>query len=78
MPKFNEEQIKELETIFGLVRVENTLPIKDGRTTKSMMVWWHNYMGPKHIKAEEHWDNIEGFPMFYSIKEPNIRVEYLD
>ena len=42
MSHFNEEQLKELECIFGLTRVVtiNTLPVRDGIVTKEDIVWW--------------------------------------
>jgi hypothetical protein len=65
MNYFSEEEIKELETIFGLKRkiVDERLPVRDGYVTKNLMVWWRNIDGPQLVLAGSHWGNIESFPV---------------
>lgn len=71
MPHFTEEQLQELETLYGLQR-KDTLPIKDGYVSKTSKVWWRGANGPEHVKAEEHWDNIQKYPQLYSFIRPKI------
>ena len=40
MTHFTDEQLQELATIFGLKKVEDLLPVRDGFVTKETMVWW--------------------------------------
>ena len=77
MAKFTEAQLKELETVFNLTRTES-LPIKDGRVTKSQMVWWRSDVGPEHVAAACHWENIQGYPHLYSFARPSYTVQYTD
>ncbi|MNK29184.1 hypothetical protein D3C87_475750 [compost metagenome] len=81
MAHFNEEQLRELETVFGLVRAKDTLPIKDGVIARGDKVWWRGECGPEHLTADDtsgNWDNIKAYPDIYSHKRPYFRVEYLD
>lgn len=77
MSLFTEEQLRELETVFGLTR-EESLPVRDGRVVKSSLVWWRDVDGPKQITAEDQWKYIREFRAFYSVKEPRFTVTYLD
>lgn len=81
MPHFTEEQLQELETVFALKRVES-LPVRDGRVTKSCDVWWRSVAGPERVRAgiTVHWENIRLYPDAYQIAKPktNIKVTYLD
>lgn len=77
MAEFTEAQLKELETVFNLTRTES-LPIKDGRVTKSQMVWWRNNGGPEHVAAGYHWGNIQKYPHLYSFARPSYTVQYTD
>lgn len=80
MPHFTEEQLQELATIFGLKKVEDVLPVRDGFVTKETMVWWRFEGGPVLVKAGDldNWNNIKNYPYVYQLKQPNIRVEYED
>ncbi len=77
---FTEEQLQELSTIFGLKKVEDVLPVRDGFVTKETMVWWRRKDGPILVKAGDsvHWNNIKNYPHVYQLKQPNVRVEYED
>lgn len=77
MAEFTEAQLKELETVFNLTRVE-TLPIADGRTMKNQKVWWKCNTGPQWVTAESHWENIQGYPHLYSFAHPSYTVQYTD
>jgi len=77
MIQFNEEQITELETIFGLTRKADLLKVSDGYVTLRDKVWWHSEAGPKHQEVIFHSGNIKSYPQFYSIKEPKTKVTYL-
>lgn len=74
MANFTEDQIKELETLFGLTRVE-TLPVCDGVVTRNCMVWWKSVTGPQLVRADEntHWYNIKHYPQFYQLAEPKVK-----
>ncbi len=76
MSHFNEEQLKELECIFGLTRVVtiNTLPVRDGIVTKEDIVWWRCDEGAKQVKAKDHWYNIKGWPSGYQRKQPVVKL----
>jgi hypothetical protein len=76
---FTEEQLKELETVFGIKRGK-TLPVRDGVVTKESMVWWRCSDGPQHVLAgsETHWENIHDFPNAYQLAEPDVKIQYLD
>ena len=80
MPHFTEKQLQELATIFGLKKVEDVLPVRDGFVTKETIVWWRCEDGPLLVKAGDLtiWDNIKNYPHDYQLKQPNIRVEYED
>lgn len=80
MPHFTEEQLQELATYFGLKKVEETLPVRDGLVSKDTLVWWRGQQGPEHTLAgsPEHWENIRKFPKTYQLKEPRVRVVYED
>ncbi len=75
-----EEQLQELSTLFGMKKVEDVLPVRDGFVTKETMVWWRHKNGPILVKAGDlaNWDNIKNCPHFYQLKQPNVRVEYED
>jgi hypothetical protein len=79
MPNFTDEQLAELETVFGIKR-QDSLPVRDGRVTRDSMVWWRANLGPEHVRADSgtHWHNIHHYPDVYSIEEPRYRTEYLD
>jgi hypothetical protein len=79
MLHFNEDQIKEFETLFGLKRVA-TIPVRDGRINPGDMVWWRGSAGPEHVKSDSasHAYNISQYPGAYQITKPVMRVEYLD
>ena len=75
MAHFTEEQLKELETLFGLKRMEeDVLPVRDGYVNKNSMVWWRKETGPIHAEAgsPDHWANIKSFPNAYQLKKPTI------
>ena len=76
MSHFNEEQLKELECIFGLTRVVtiNTLPVRDGIVTKEDIVWWRCDEGAEQVKAKDHWDNIKRWPFGYQRKQPVVKL----
>lgn len=71
MTHFTEEQLQELEAIFGLKR-EESLPVRDGRVHKTTLVWWRNQTCPEQVVAEDHWPNIQGYLEAYSIARPRI------
>lgn len=76
--QFNEAQLKELETVFGLTRVE-TLPIRDGVVARNASVWWRGASGPERVTANaSHWTNIKEFPSLYQHSEPKHKVTYVD
>jgi len=75
--QFTEEQLDELEKIFGLTRTNNHLPIKDGIVVRSDTVWWKAETGPQHVPAAQHWPNIKDYPHLYSHKQPPTKVTYL-
>ena len=76
MSHFNEEQLKELERIFGLTRVVtiNTLPVRDGIVTKEDIVWWRGDEGAEQVRAEDHWDHIKIWPFLYQRKQPVVKL----
>ena len=79
MSRFTEEQLKELETIFGLKREEETLPVRDGVVTKDTLVWWKGHQGLEHVFASNGWDNIKEHPQLYQLKKPVVvQVIYSD
>ena len=79
MSRFTEEQLKELETIFGLKREEETLPVRDGVVTKDTLVWWKGQQGLEHVLASNHWYNIQEHPQVYQLEKPNVvQVIYSD
>ena len=80
MTHFTQEQLKELETIYGLKRVlpEGTLPVRDGVVTKETKVWWRGQTGPDHVVARYHWENICEFPKVYQLAEPKRKLVYVD
>jgi hypothetical protein len=81
MTAFTKEQLQYLETVYGLVVVAETLPVRDGVVKKGDMVWWRGINGPEHVVAGDaggHWYNIETYPHAYQITPPRTKVEYLD
>ncbi|HEX7909929.1 MAG TPA: hypothetical protein VF534_17815 [Paraburkholderia sp.] len=79
MPHFTDEQLAELEAVFGIKR-QDSFPVRDGRVTRDSMVWWRGVHGPEHIKAgdDRHWGNIESFPDVCQIAEPIYRITYVE
>lgn len=77
MSQFNEEQLKELEVVFGLKR-EESLPVRDGRVTRDSMVWWRGEKNCERVMAGKDWENIKYHPHVYQIEEPRRRVQYQD
>jgi len=77
---FTDEQIAELEVIFNLRRVDETLPVRDGSIKKGDMVWWRAARGPEYVKSDNecHWHNIRTYPDVYQINKPRISVSYED
>ena len=80
MAHFTEEQLQELATIFGLKKVEDVLPVRDGFVTKKTMVWWRCEEGPILIKTGEptHWENIKEYPRVYQLNKPKVQIKYED
>ena len=81
MANFTREQLKELETLYGLKRVETeVLPVRDGVVTRDSKVWWRGESGAQHIRAGElsHWRNSREYPSAYQLKEPTRKVVYAD
>ena len=76
MSHLNEEQLKELETTFGLTRVVTieTLPVRDGIVTENDEVWWRCDEGAELVKAKDHWDNIKRCPFYYQRRKPVVRL----
>ena len=78
MANFTEEQLRELETTFGLIRQE-TLPVRDGVVARNDKVWWRSANGPEYVSVHAmHWENIKNFPSAYQIAEPKTAITYLD
>lgn len=75
---FSEEQIRELELVFGISRVPDSdlIKVRDGVIKKGHPVWWRNVDGPEEVDSVKHWENIKKFPDVYSICRP--RIEYVD
>lgn len=79
MPLFTNEQLQELSVFFNIPMNKDVLPVRDGYVNEDSMVWWRCIEGKQHVRAEQHWRNIEEYPSAYSLKEPHvIRVEYED
>ena len=79
MSRFTEEQLKELETIFGLKREEQTLPVRDGVVTENTLVWWRGHHELEHVLASNEWDNIKKNPNIYQLEKPVVvQVIYSD
>lgn len=78
MAHFTEEQLKELETIFGIKRVispDEYLPVKDGIVRRGDQVWWASNQGPQQSVADDGqgtWTNIKNHPHLYSIEKPRV------
>ena len=78
MSHFTAEQLKELETRYGLKPLTNILPVRDGVVGENDLVWWRYAHGPKQVKANLHWTNIEEFPELYQLEEPSFSIQYKD
>jgi len=79
MSHFTEEQLTEIATVFGLTFVES-LPVRDGRVTKTTKVWWRSSEGPELVEAghPSHWCNIELYPGSYQLVRPKVNLQYKD
>jgi hypothetical protein len=79
VPQFTEEQLEELETLYGLKRIE-TLPIRDGVVARHQNVWWRGEDGPEFVEAgnPSHWSNIQNFPNVYQHAKPVFKLAYVD
>lgn len=78
MSNFTEEQLAELEAVFGIKR-QDSLPVRDGRVTRDSMVWWRGDKQCLHVKAGIDWDNIRLYPHIYQLAQPEVkRIEYRD
>lgn len=79
MSQFTQEQLKELEQIYGLKRV-GTIKVRDGYISPGDMVWWRCNSGPQHVNsnAENHLANILDHPQVYQISEPIRKTIYVD
>jgi len=79
MSAFTEEQLKDLETLYGLKPITQSLEIKDGTVFDGMYCWWRGENGPEYIQIklnDVNWLNAKNFPKAYSIARPIIR--YVD
>lgn len=79
MTNFTEAQLTEIATAFGLTFVES-LPVRDGRVTKTTKVWWRSAEGPELVEAghPDHWRNIELYPGSYQLARPKVDLQYKD
>lgn len=77
--QFTEEQLAELEQLYGLKRV-GTIKVRDGYIKPGDMVWWRASGGPAYVNSTEgsHGTNIIEFPNFYQIAEPKRKTVYED
>ena len=78
MKHSTEEQVKELETIFGIKRIQETAEVRDGVVSKGDNVWWRCKSGPEYVSAGIHLDNILEYPRFYQINKPLYCTDYCD
>lgn len=80
MNAFTEQQLKELETIYGLVRKPGIIPVRDGHITEGDKVWWRSINGPEQVNSsgDEHRQNIINYPNAYQISKPQTTVTYSD
>lgn len=78
VPAFTPSQTKYLQQVFQIDVTQEVLPVKDGFVKKGDTIWWRYQYGPENVKADEHWDNIKGYPDVYSIKEPKYKIVYED
>lgn len=80
MPHFTEEELQELESIFGIKRVTNTIYVRDGYIKEGDTVWWRGKDGPELVCSADpsHLPNIKKCPNAYQIEKPKMKFEYLD
>lgn len=50
------------------------LVLEDGVINFGDYVWWFSAEGPRFIRSDDHWENIEICPEFYRTQAPNEEV----
>lgn len=73
MKYFSEEELKELETIFGLARIIGTLKVRDGfvKDSPDTELWWRGENGPEFVHLnDDHRQNCVRYPNVYQIEKP--------
>ena len=75
---FSERELSEIETVFGLFRINKPEPeperlrIRDGEITFGEQCWWRSDRGPEFVMVTQanHRTNILEFPYLYSFAKP--------
>ncbi len=81
MKHFSEDQLKELESMYGLVRIkketeEEGIQILDAIVTKgNTVVWWQGVDGPETTTTKADWRNMKEFPYLDAIHKPRWNAE---
>jgi hypothetical protein len=79
MPLFTEEQITELERIFGIKAQEGAITIRTGIAYPGDKVWWRGAEGPEEVVLDaSHLRNAKDYPQVYQHHRPAIKVQYID
>ena len=74
MSLLTSEQLDQIDTHFGLQKVP-TLPVRDGIVNPDQYVWWRCEYCPEHVRAKDHWSNIQDHPECYQLSRPLIKYE---
>lgn len=82
MSRFTEAELKEIETVFGLKRVNKPVTefagIRDATIERGVQIWWRGEDGPIQVDSgvDSEWRNIKQFPYSYSLDKP--KFGYMD
>ena len=77
MSLLTDEQLDQIAQVFHLNR-HATIKVRDGFVAKDDRVWWWCESGPQQVSVVNHLTNIQEFPNVYSIKEPQIKITYVE
>lgn len=73
---FTPEQLKFLQTAYGINPLNDFVHVSDGLVRKSGTVWRKDPLGPKSVYCEKVWADMKKNPSNYAVNMPTGTFTY--